>query len=74
MTENSENKQLEEEDTNKDDVEDKDKKSMSASSSPLFRGNEDGDALTVSGSNNLAQAAESILKDTTNKMEYLKSF
>ncbi len=58
-------------DTNKDDVEDKDKKSMSASSSPLFRGNEDGDALTVSGSNNLAQAAESILKDTTNKMEYL---
>ena len=58
-------------DTMKDDIEDKDKKSISASSSPLFRGNEAGDVVAASGATNLAQAAESILKDTTSKMEYL---
>ena len=42
-----------------------------ASSSPLFRGNEPIDAGITSSSINLAQTAESILKDTTNKMEYL---
>ncbi len=43
----------------------------SASSSPLFRGNELSDADAASSPSNLARAAESILKDTTNKMEYL---
>ena len=43
----------------------------SASSSPLFRGNESNDSVVASNSTNLARAAESILKDTTNKMEYL---
>ena len=59
------------EDKGEDDTEDNDKKSISASSSPLFRGNEASDTAITSSSTNLAQAAESILKDTTNKMEYL---
>jgi hypothetical protein len=65
------------EDASKDDAENDDSVSTlqpstgSASSSPLFRGNESKDSELTSSSTNLAQAAESILKDTTNKMEYL---
>jgi len=44
---------------------------VAASSSPLFRGKEPIDADITSDSTNLAQAAESILKDTASKMEYL---
>jgi len=43
----------------------------SASSSPLFRGKETNGVDKASNSANLSQAAESILKDTTNKMEFL---
>jgi len=42
-----------------------------ASSSPLFREKEPNGAEITSSSTTLAQAAESILKDTTKKMEYL---
>jgi hypothetical protein len=66
-----------EDDTTNDNADGKDDSIPStglASSSPLFRGKEPNDADDVTSSStstNMAQAAESILKDTTNKMEYL---
>lgn len=61
----------EEDDTKKDSTPSLQSSKGSALSSPLFRGNEPVDAGITSSSTNLAQAAESILKDATNKMEYL---
>jgi len=65
-----------EDDTKNNNVDDKDDSIPStglAASSPLFRGNEpnDADITSSSSSTNMTQAAELILKDTTNKMEYL---
>ena len=64
-------------DTNSKDIEEdtiplSQSSTASASSSPLFRVTQGPkEADTTSSSANIAQAAESILKETTNKMEYL---